>query len=66
MGDSFSTMKVVQYMKGIASVTVGVHQYYGGHSYCGGNLQYCGRITAVHVGIVSVLWRVFSTVGEEF
>ena len=26
-------------------------------------IQDCGEITAVHVGIPSVLWRLFSTVG---
>ena len=26
----------------------------------------CGRITAVHVGIPLVLWRLFSTVGDTF
>ena len=36
-------------------------------------IQYIGRITSVHVGdnistvgVTSVLWRIFSTVGEEF
>ena len=36
-------------------------------------IQYIGGITSVHagdnistVGVTSVLWRVFSTVGEEF
>ena len=38
-----------------------------------GYLQYCGGITAVHVGVAlvlwgipSVLWRLFSTVGDSF
>ena len=52
MGDSFSTVGELQYSGGV---------------------QYSGGITSVHagdnistVGDTSVLWRVFSTVGEEF
>ena len=54
MGDSFSTVEVVQYIGGITSV------------HAGDNISTCRGITSVQWGITSVLWRVFSTVGEEF
>ena len=50
VGDSFSTVEVVQYSGGIASVL------------WGDNISTCGGITSVLWGITSVLRRVFSTV----
>ena len=72
VGDNISTVEGIQYCGGISSV-----QWGDNISTCGGitsvlwrvfrtvegYLQYCGGITAVHVGIASVLWRLFSTVG---
>ena len=66
--DTFSTVEVVQYSGGITSVQWGIS-----FSTVEG-IQYIGGITSVHAGdnistvggIASVLWRVFSTVGEEF
>ena len=57
-------MEVVQYIGGITSVRVGDNiSTVGGIQYRGGT--YCGGITAVHVGIASVLCRLFSTVGDS-
>ena len=58
MGDSFSTVGVVQYSGGITSVHVGDNISTVGitsvlwrvFSTVEGYLQYCGGITAVHVG----------------
>ena len=57
MGDSFSTVEVVQYSGGITSVhagdnisTVGYSVLWRVFSTVEGYLQYCGGITAVHVG----------------
>ena len=54
VGDTFSTVEVVQY-SGRSFSTVHL-----------GYLQYMWGITSVQWGIVLVLWRVFSTVGEIF
>ena len=61
MGDNISTCG------GITSVLWGDNI-----STVEGYLQYCGGITAVHVGdtfstvgVPSVLWRLFSTVGDN-
>ena len=51
VGDSFSTVEVVQYSGGIASVL------------WRDNSSTCGGIALVLWGIPSVLWRLFSTVG---
>ena len=55
-------MEVVQYSGGITSVLWRVFSTVDGY------LQYCGGITAVHVGgVASVLWGgSFSTVGDSF
>ena len=51
-GDSFSTVEVVQYSRGITSVHAGDNISTVGDtiSTVEGYLQYCGRIAAVHVG----------------
>ena len=58
MGDSFSTVEVVQYSGGITSVHAGDNISIVGitsvlwrvFSTVEGYLQYCGEITAVHMG----------------
>ena len=72
MGDSFSTVEVVQYSGEITSIhvrdnisTVGDNistvegiQYYGGYSVLWrDNSSTCGGIASVLWGIPSVLWR---------
>ena len=51
-------MEGIQYCGGISSVLWGDNS-----STCGGYLQYCGGCS-VQWGIASVLWRVFSTLGD--
>ena len=80
MGDRFSTVEVVQYSGGITSVHVGDNiSTVGDNISTAEGIQYCEGIppvlwgiTAVHVGdsfstvgIPSVLWRLFSTVGDN-
>ena len=71
VGDSFSTVEVVQYSGGITSVhagdnisTVGDNiSTVEGIQYCGGIPSVLWGITAGMWGIASVLWRLFTTVG---
>ena len=55
VGDSFSTVEVVQYSEGI-----------GFHQYCGGIPSVLwGNNSSTYGGIPSVLWRLFSIVGDN-
>ena len=74
VGDNISTVEGIQYCGGIPSVLWGDNS-----STCGGIasvlwgdtfstvevVQYSGGITSVQWGIASVLWRVFSTLGDN-
>ena len=53
VGNSFSNAEGIQYIEGVTSV------------YVGDKISTVG-ITSVQWGRTLVLWRVFSTVGEEF
>ena len=93
--DGFSTMvDNISTCRGITSVLWGYISTMEGIQYCGGHLQYCWEITAVHVresfktvwetfsavelfnrvgdrirvqwGIASLLYTVFSTLGDNF
>ena len=52
VGDIISTVEGIQYCRGIPSVL------------WGDNSSTCGGIASVLWGIPSVLWRLFSTVGD--
>ena len=53
VGDNISTVEGIQYCGGIPSVL------------WGNNSSTCGGIASVLWGIPSVLWRLFSTVGDN-
>ena len=55
----FSTLEVVQYIGGITSVL------WGDSFSTVEVVQYSGEIASVLWGIASVLWRLFSTVGDN-
>ena len=75
MGDSFSNVRGynISTCREITSVLWGIHQYYGGYSVLWRDTFSTVRgITAAHVGdsfstvgIPSVLWRLFSTLGDK-
>ena len=63
----FSTVEVVQYIRGITSVLWGITSvlWKDNISTVEGYLQYMWGIASVLWGIPSVLWRLFSTVGDN-
>ena len=72
MEGSFSTVEVAQYSGKTASALWGYLQYCGGNiSTCEDNIstvegiQYCGGIPSVLWEMPSVLWRLFSKVGNN-
>ena len=60
VGDNISTVEGIQYCGGILSVHVGDNS-----STCGGIASVLWGYSFSTVGIPSVLWRLFSTVGDN-